>query len=469
MKRYIAEGLARFLEENPMAWHMPGHKRIWTGLNSEGGPIDDALAKAICMDVTEVPGTDDLYEPTEMIAKSMQELTKVYKTYSSYYLVNGSTGGILSAIATVAECRRGKIIVAENCHKSVFNGVKLMGLEPIYLSPDLSEITVGETSGIKISSDIKADRVEEICRTEKIAAMIITSPTYEGVVSDVQAIADILHRYGALLIVDEAHGAHLPFVAGLPKSALYCGADIVVQSLHKTLPALTQTAILHVNNSEIDLVLKEKLQIFMSSSPSYIFLCSMEAAIVWACGEMHGEFINALNTFRKKTETFKNLHVLSEKDIAGAGMYAYDSSRIVLVVDECCGLTGVGLEELLRERENVAVEMCGINYVVLISTIADDVSRFEELFERIKRIDNFLNIIDKEKNMEKLTCNSDKKLIEHKLLTDKLQKLVGTVAPDNMYVYPPGSYVVRKGELITDKAAGQLMEYLSAGLQIRGL
>ncbi|MGN0436008.1 MAG: aminotransferase class I/II-fold pyridoxal phosphate-dependent enzyme, partial [Wujia sp.] len=220
MKRYIAEGLARFLEENPMAWHMPGHKRIWTGLNSEGGPIDDALAKAICMDVTEVPGTDDLYEPTEMIAKSMQELTKVYKTYSSYYLVNGSTGGILSAIAAVAECRAGKVIVAENCHKSVFNGVKLMGLEPIYLSPDLTEIAVEKTSRIKINSDIKAKRVEEICRTEKIAAMIITSPTYEGVFSDVQAIANILHRYGALLIVDEAHGAHLPFVAGLPKSAL---------------------------------------------------------------------------------------------------------------------------------------------------------------------------------------------------------------------------------------------------------
>ncbi|MGN0435037.1 MAG: hypothetical protein ACI4D8_00230, partial [Wujia sp.] len=271
--------------------------------------------------------------------------------------------------------------------------------------------------------------------------------------------------YGALLIVDEAHGAHVPFVAGLPKAALYCGADIVVQSLHKTLPALTQTAILHVNNSEIDFVLKEKLQIFMSSSPSYIFLCSMEAAIAWACEDMHGELINALNTFRKKAETFKNLHVLSEKDVTNAGMYAYDSSRIVLVVDESCGLTGVGLAELLRKQENVAVEMCGINYVVLISSIADDSSRFEELFEKLNRIDNLLNKCDK----EKLTCNSEKKLIEHKLLMDKLQKLVGTVAPDNMYVYPPGSYVVRKGELITDKAAGQLLEYLSSGLQIRGL
>lgn len=469
MKRYINEGLSEFLENNPIVWHMPGHKRK-NGFTKQISCVDRVLETLYTMDVTEVPGTDDLHEPEGMILASLNELKNVYGTKYSSYMVNGATGGIQSAIyATknaVKSDEAGKILIAKNCHKSVYNCADFLKLDAVFVEPEKYFISDNKAM---FMGHINPKQVEEICNSENVFAMVLSSPSYEGVVSDIKAIADILHRNGGILIVDEAHGAHLPFMSrwGFPESAISCGADIVVQSLHKTLPSMTQSAIIHVSNEELVSYVKEALQVFMSSSPSYPMLCSMENAIAWACDYDYTEYNNLLKDFRNSTESFKIVEVLSERDVLREGAFAYDNSRIVVTTKEH-KISGKVLADFLRKEYNLLVEMVGRNYLVLISTVADNSQDFEALKDSLEALDKYLYETYGEL-VDEFTANVGAADGYTNSVIDMIKKLEGTIAENNLYVYPPGSYIVRRGELITDKHIDELTGYAKAGLNIRGL
>ncbi|MBQ9935500.1 MAG: aminotransferase class I/II-fold pyridoxal phosphate-dependent enzyme [Lachnospiraceae bacterium] len=451
MKKYICEGLAEYLSMDRKPWHMPGHKRknFIKELDEKAG-LD--VAAFLSCDVTEVSGTDDLHHPEEMILKSQQQLARIYDSYASFYMVNGSTGGILSAIGAVAECGKvagkNKIIIARNCHKSVYNGVKLFGLEPIYVEPEYMELEEGYISNIY--SGIKAHQIKALVEQhQNVCAVVITSPTYEGVVSDVSGIRKVLKPRGIPFIVDEAHGAHLSFIDGifqLPLSAVSLGADIVVQSLHKTLPALTQTAVLHINDERFETGIRKYLSIFMSSSPSYPMLCSMEEAVVgsWEIKQRDGyeEYLNILRTFRENISKLKNIKLLEKTNC--------DETRIVLYGN----WSGEMLAERLRELGNIEIEMSGVNYVVLISTYVDEPENFAHLERTIKLLDEEL---DKWESVEATFSE------------EQLYELVGKVAIDNIYVYPPGSYIVAAGEKITEEAVEKILKLRKSGKRIVGI
>ncbi len=484
MKRYIAEGLEGFLSNNNYPWHMPGHKRKNSIINensiASGLVIDRALDYASLIDVTEVPGTDDLYNPEEMILASMKELTRVYNTYASYYLVNGSTGGILAAISACfcgEEVKKENsdfdIIIAGNCHKSVHNAVEILGLKACYVEPKWRV-----DNELQIQGSILPEDVERICKDNTSAkAMVITSPTYEGVVSDVKAISEITHKYGIALIVDEAHGAHLPFAVKwdrhndtelnnkgiFPASAVKLGADIVVQSIHKTLTGLTQTAIMHINNEALDSAVRKYLSVYMTSSPSYVMLCSIERAISDATKADYRGFAARLEDFRNKAGSFKNLMVLEKNAILELGGFGYDNSRIVIMSKT---VTGIYLQQALKRLGNIVVEMSGINYVVLISTYVDEKAAFMHLY-------NTLALLDKELDKEGINLGENEKVIDG---TDKRYaadykdwyNLIGTPAKDNIYAYPPGSYIIRNKEIITKEAVDKLVELNKSGIHLRG-
>lgn len=459
MKRYICEGLAEYLSKDRKPWHMPGHKRknFIEDLDEKAG-ID--MAAFLKCDVTEVSGTDDLHHPEEMILNSQQQLAEIYDTYASYYMVNGSTGGILSAIGAVAECGKkagnNKIIIARNCHKSVYNGVKLFGLQQVIVEPEYVELDEGYKS--YIYGGITSQQIESLVEQHQdICAVVITSPTYEGVVSDVAAIKKVLESYGIPLIVDEAHGAHLPFMDGvgqLPSSAVSLGADIVVQSLHKTLPALTQTAVLHVNNEMLLEGVKKYLSVFMSSSPSYPMLCSMEQAVVgsWEIKQRDGyeEYLNILRTFRENISKLKNIKLLEKTNC--------DETRIVLYGN----WSGEVLAKRLRELGNIEIEMSGVNYVVLISTYMDEPEDFAHLERTIK-------LLDGELDSEQLLVGEKQEVVEITFSKEQLYGLVGKVAADNIYVYPPGSYIVAAGEEITKETVDKLIQLKASGKRIVGI
>ena len=531
MKKYICEGLADYLAKDVAPWHMPGHKRKYN--------TNQALSLAYKMDVTEVPGTDDLHHPEDMILKSQKELARIYGTYASYYMVNGSTGGILAAVgAVVQHTFNPQIIIARNCHKSVYNAVQLFNLKPIYIEPQfIDEIThcpkmeseqksgaqstfgmgMEEKNAPHIYGGILPQQVKELVEENPdVVAVVITSPTYEGILSDVAGIKKVLEPYQIPLIVDEAHGAHLTFIDELPRSAVDCGGDIVVQSLHKTLPALTQTAVLHANNPVYDEAVRKYLSVFMSSSPSYVMLCSMESAV--ACAEEiaqsergFNDYVRALKEFRCKCENFSNLRLLDmsllqadEKTAGSQAMMSVESqvldgqdiSRLVIYTcNEHIHLTGQQLENELRNNYNIQVEMSGLDYVVLISTFADEEQDFDRLYEALKQMDGKMQDHAAEmmasqmqdhaaEMMASPTRDDVEELITYPTRDDVaefatahssqeslevLRDQIGTRSKSNIYVYPPGSYIVTEGEVITAEAVNTLEQLAGAGKKIYGV
>ena len=222
--------LLELLEENKkIPMHMPGHKR-----NTALSPYLKKLGADV--DITEITGFDNLNNACGILKESMEKAANLRKADRAFYLVNGATGGILAAVSALVG-NGDKVIVARNCHKSVYNAIELAGAVPVFVLPKVDEKT-------GIPGDIKKEDIENEIKTNPDARLvIITSPTYEGIVSDIKGISEACHKAGIPLLVDAAHGAHLGYGYGFPEDAYTQGADISVESLHKTLPSLTQTAI----------------------------------------------------------------------------------------------------------------------------------------------------------------------------------------------------------------------------------
>ncbi|MDO5136501.1 MAG: aminotransferase class I/II-fold pyridoxal phosphate-dependent enzyme, partial [Eubacteriales bacterium] len=260
MKKLYKE-LEKYGKSDFYPFHMPGHKRNPSCVDGEF---------LFERDITEISGFDDLHHPEGLLRDSMERLSDLYGTKESFFCVNGSTGALLSAISAGIQ-KGGRFLVARNCHKSVYHAIYLRDLSPIYLYPQTDP-------DLGINGGISPSHVEKCLEENKgIQGIMITSPTYDGVVSDIEAIAKLAHKYGIPLIVDEAHGPHFRFSPYFPTSAVDLGADVVVQSFHKTLPSLTQTAVLHLCSDRVDREkIKRFLGMYQTSSPSYLLMASLD-------------------------------------------------------------------------------------------------------------------------------------------------------------------------------------------------
>lgn len=465
MKKCISNGIEEYLKQNNVPWHMPGHKRKACFDSNEG--IGKMLNDVMTYDMTEVPGTDDLHDPEDFIKQSQEELAKVYNSFASYYLVNGATGGILAAIKAAADITGSKgIIMAKNCHKSVYNAKALLKLDGIYVTPRWKDAEI-ETSLANICGVICARDIEKaLSENCDCKIVVLTSPTYEGVISDIVSIKKVCDKHNALLIVDEAHGAHLNFTYLKEVSAIGCKADFVVQSLHKTLSAMTQTAILHISKEEYVNPTREALGIFMTSSPSYIMMYSMENAIDDAEKTDYAAYLRRVNKFRSKVANLSNVSLLEKEQVISAGAKEYDSSRLVIKAKK---LTGSLLARLLYKQNKTVVEMSGLDYVVLISTPKDDDSDFDRLFCVLEEIDEICENMSADFMIEDNTEENEKKGDNNTSTIEHIRKMVGSIAKENVFVYPPGSYIFIKGEEITKQAVDELIELSESGLKIRGL
>lgn len=457
------------LEENFKSeiypFHMPGHKRRLAANTYEN---------LYGIDITEIEGFDDLHHPEGILKEYMDEATRYYGTKQTFYLVNGSSCGNLAAICGLTDIGD-KILVARNCHKSVYNAIKLRKIEASYLTPDENgEIKAEEVWNIfdLKKSDETDNNLKEIEYNNSIdknyKVCVITSPTYEGVVSDVKKIAEICHKNGVLLVVDEAHGAH--FLADeFPKSALKCGADVVIQSVHKTLPSLTQTALLHVNSDRVDIEkIKEYLGIFQSSSPSYILMASIENCISYM--EKHGreelkDFSDRIDTFyQNATKYYKAIKFNRYKDA-----FAHDKSKIIVCLNDKYKEKfketfndgfGILLSNVLRYNHKIEVEMATTDYVVLMTSIADKTKAFERLFYALDDIDRCI-----QKDIKKLKKFDEINKKASTIDLEYLRENIGKRSEVFIYAYPPGSPKVAVGDLITKDLIFDIEEDMAEGLR----
>ena len=498
----LLERLTEYAGSDAYPFHMPGHKRREITDGIPGGFPDP-----YGIDITEIDGFDNLHHAEGILKDAMDEAAAIYGADRSWYLVNGSTCGILSAVFATTE-NGGKILTARNCHKAVYHAIYLNRLEAEYLYPE--EITeFGINGGIR-AEDVRKALEKDAMRcagnsgdvrgkNTKIQAVLITSPTYEGVVSDIRAIADAAHEYGIPLIVDEAHGAHLEYADqchSFPKSALEYGADIVIQSLHKTLPCFTQTAILHVKGKFVDQDrVSRYLSMFQTSSPSYLFMAGMERCIRYMDGDGRNGMVRYEERLEHFMERMEGLQVLEVLDREICGKYrtvaGWDPSKIVVSTMRAEDFHGEELAETLRRKYHLEMEMTAPEYVIAMTSLMDTEEGFERLGTALLEIDGALrHCVESEQQKEKGESKGKKRCetpeateskvshpVRRTLICEAmdadtertaLQDTVGKVSAEFVYLYPPGIPIITPGEVFTDVIVEKIVAYKAAGLLVQG-
>lgn len=480
--------LAAYARSDMYPFHMPGHKRRTGPEDSFMNSCVDSFTNPFAVDITEIEGFDNLHHPEGILKDSMKWAADVYGADQTYYLINGSTGGILAAVCGSVP-RGGRILVSRNCHKSVYHGICLNQLKTSYVYPQ-------EIEGLGIQGGITAEDVDRMLnRYMDTQAVLIVCPTYDGIVSDIEAIARIVHRAGLPLIVDEAHGAHFRYDAMFPVSALDLGADVVIQSVHKTLPSLTQTALLHIKCNRPDggcYADRERIDRYIhmvqSSSPSYVLMASIENSIYQMEQTDTAPYGKQLHRLRRRLGQMRHLRLADTGLIGQAGIRDLDISKIVVSTRGTClypaedgltGFTGAQLDDILRREYHLEMEMCGADYVTAITTVMDSGEGLERLGDALTRIDSQLTDAGykpdgrkgNQKSVYSMRCDTAMSMgeaMEEKMASVGLEDSAGCISREFVYIYPPGIPIVAPGEWISRPILEVILEYRDKGLPVQG-
>ncbi|MBQ9142205.1 MAG: aminotransferase class V-fold PLP-dependent enzyme [Lachnospiraceae bacterium] len=452
----LLEKLTTYGNSDFYPYHMPGHKR------QQCGAIPEAW---IAVDITEIDGFDNLHQAEAILKEVQERAAKAYGAEESFYLVNGSTCGILSAISATVPFD-GEILIVRNCHKSVYHGAYLRHAKLHYIYPR-------QVEGYDLCEAVTPEQVgEALAQYPNVSAVLIVSPTYEGRIADVAAIAEMVHEKGIPLIVDEAHGAHLGFVSEFATNSARLGADIVINSVHKTLSAMTQTALLHVNGSIVDRDrLKRFLRIYQSSSPSYVLMSSIEEAVAQA--EQKTIFHTFLQNWEKLLTDLSQLQRLKilPKSLDACVKKQHDIGKLVISV-KGTELSGQELYDILLKEYHLQAEMVCESYVLCMFTVGDTKEGYERLEKALIEIDGRIQEGNK-KELCMMPCMETRKPFHEAWDMEKeaiaLTDATGRLAGDFINLYPPGTPIAVPGECLTREVIGMLQEYLAEGLEVQGI
>lgn len=466
----LFEKLSAYGASDYYPYHMPGHKRRLK---------TDTMRELAQIDITEIDGFDNLHDAQGILKRIQEEAAAAYGAEESFFLVNGSTAGILSAIST-AVSPGGKILMVRGAHKSAYHAAYLRDLQIAYLWPGVHPLF-----GCNLPATAK--EVEEaLQQTPDVQAVFIVSPTYEGLTADVKSIAEAAHKRNIPLIVDEAHGAHLGFDGRWPESSVKQGADLVIQSLHKTLPAPTQTAILHVNGKLVDRCgLRRFLGIYQTSSPSYIFMAAMEDAIATTSAnreKLFGDFWEYWKGMTESLSACRNLIFLKEENS--------DPGKLA-VMDKTGFLDGEQLYEMLLHKYHLQPEMAAGRYVLAMFTIGDTKEGYERLTKALLEIDEYITAERKQRTQEKLMEREGNRMadaVTPVCIQKKTQAVIGIgrawdtpkewvllkdaegkTAGEYVNLYPPGSPIIVPGEIFTKDILTEIAAYRQQGFHVQGV
>lgn len=488
---HLYDRLAEYAQGPDYPLHMPGHKR------RAFGEMPPELYR---MDITEIDGFDNLHAPEGILLDLQKRAAALYGAAESFVLVNGSTGGILSAVSAAVPFG-GKLLISRGCHKSVYHAAYLRRLQLSYLYPEV-------IPGFEISDAVTPEQVREALRREGDAdAVLIVSPTYEGRIARVREIAEIVHSFRKILIVDEAHGAHLG-LAGcgetLPENSCQAGADLVIHSLHKTLPAMTQTALLHVNGERVDRnLLKRFLRIYQSSSPSYVLMASVDNALSMIereGGKLFSDFYKSFRKMMYDLRTCKRLEFLAARP-EGDCVLRQDIGKLA-VRDGAGELSGRELYDRLRQQYHLQLEMAAGNYCLAMFTVGDTPEGYRRMTEALLEMDRELWTSEECSQELVIAAAGESALREHSAESEltgaggervayaaylpikalefyeawdrpweevPLTECEGRIAADFVNLYPPGSPILAPGELFTGELCGLLHLYEKQGLNLQGV
>ena len=464
MSKDLYDKLKEYSKSDFYPFHMPGHKRNVNLIKEQYG---------IDIDITEIDGFDMLYEADDVLKDAMERAKKFWGTEKTYLLVNGSTVGILTAMHSCLT-QGDRIIIGRNCHKAVYNASELLKLNNTYLYPKY-------IPKYGINGGYSAKELENLFeKNSNIKAVVITSPTYDGIVSDIKTLADITHKNGAVLIVDEAHGAHFGISDKFPKPAYDMGADLVIESMHKTLPTFTQTALLHLSKEGKKRVDEKKIKhfwsIFQTSSPSYVFMANMDKCISFLDkngNEIYEKFSNDIEEFRKKCDKLHNIHIPGKELIGTNDVFDVDLSKLIINSN----MGGKPMNDILRKKFHLEMEMEAAKYVLAITTFCDNKEGFDRLYKALDYIDAQIKKNTNKSEIKKIkntnfelvrniqemsisnAVNSNTKLVD-------IENAINKVSAEYLYLYPPGIPLIVPGEVVNVKLVEQIKEYKNRNYEI---
>lgn len=460
---YLYEKLEAYGKSDYYGFHMPGHKR-----NSDVTQANLPYG----IDITEIEGFDNLHHAEEIIREAEVRAASMYHAEETHYLINGSTAGILSAVMGCTK-KGGKILMARNCHKSVYHAVFLNELRPVYIYPEFDET-------MELNMAVSPEKIERLLEEHKeVQAVVLTSPTYDGVLSDIERISEIVHQKKIPLIVDEAHGAHFGFHPYFPENANTKGADVVIHSLHKTLPALTQTALIHLNGTRIDRrKIRNYLHIFQTSSPSYVLMASMDECLrmVAEQGDVLFEtYVKNLESKRGELKKLKHIRLMETEE--------FDRSKLVLSVKDTIlkkenrVFTGKMLYERLLLEYHLQMEMAAGSYVIAMTSIGDTKEGMDRLISALFEIDEELEKNSEEEKryylprQEQVLTSFEVEGMRRMETVKSLswQKSARFISMEYAYLYPPGIPLIVPGERITKETAAMLVDYQNKGFSVEGI
>jgi arginine/lysine/ornithine decarboxylase len=471
------QALLEYVDAGVLPFHTPGH--------IQGNGMDQSFREFVggnicAIDLTPMPGIDDLLQPTEALKEAQELAAEAYGADNTFFLINGSTSGNQCMMMTAVN-PGDTIAVPRNSHKSMLGGLVMSGARPIYMQPEVD-------NELHMDHCVTPETVSRtIAENPHLAAIYLVSPTYYGVAADLEAIERITHDAGKLLLVDEAWGPHFQFHPALPISATQARADLSINSTHKMLSAFSQCAMLHQIGDRVRVDrLETVLKMFLSTSPNLPMVASLDVARRQMAVEgpaLLSRTIALAEDTRRRINEIEGLYCFGAELEGRNGVFDLDPTKITVTV-RGLGYTGYEASQLLRKRYNIQVELADLFNVVALFTIGtteEAAERFILALEEMARDDRPVDIFAPSGILERRIKRSSYQLPaippmrmipRDAFLADtefvKFNESKGRICAETLSPYPPGIPVISPGEELTPEIIDYLKLELKAGVRIQG-
>ena len=453
----IAEAMRKYSEDGALALHTPGHKQ---GLGAHSLLKELITDEGLRREVSLMEELDDLHDPRTCIREAQRLAAELWNADEVFFMVNGTTSAVQTMIMSTLQ-PNDLVLVPRNAHRCVMSGLILSGARPIYLMQEFN-------SEFGISLNLSVETIKAaIEKYPQAKALIIVSPNYYGIAADLKEIAKLLHEHGMLLLVDEAHGAHLRFSDKLPISAIDAEADMAAQSTHKLLGSMTQTSMLMVKSDRVDIErVKRTVSILQSTSPNYLLLASLDIARL-QMEESGIELIDrAIHLSQNLRSEIKNIDGLNTFD--RIDNFDLDLTKVTVNVNDL-GLTGIEAEKILRYDYKIQCELSDLNNLLFLITYSDTEKEINQLIETIKKLSSYKKIfsIDIKNNYPLPITHYQLKLTPREAFYSqsksvKLNDAINKICAEEVTFYPPGIPILYPGELITQ----EIIDYIEVNKKI---
>jgi arginine decarboxylase len=464
----LLNALSKSARRKQAAFYAPGHKQ-GKGVSQN---IRDLIGKQVFLaDLPELPELDNLFAPEGAIAKAQELAAQTFGATKTWFLINGSTSGIMAAI--LATCGIGeKIILPRNIHQSAIAGLILSGAIPIFINP---EYDPQEGLAYNVTPEAVKQALEQHPDTK---AVMMLHPNYQGVCGDLKAIAKLTHNYQIPLLVDEAHGAHFAFHDDLPPSAMSVGADLTVQSTHKTLSAMTQSSMLHLQGNRIcSQRISKALQLVQSTSPSYLLLASLDAArqqMATEGKELMSQAIAFATEASHKIAEIPHLSIFNPQ--RQPGCQDLDPTRLTINVSQL-GITGFEADEILHQHLGVTCELPLLQHLTLIISLGNTLEDIQKLIQACWVLSSKLPAPSSQLPLLSSQLSSfgfhpasvsPREAYFRSTETVSIDRASDRFCGELICPYPPGIPLLMPGEIITPEVIKYLKQLVAAGATITG-